>query len=101
QHDVRGIGVEAVDGQLTIAYRNDFDILVGECELDDALDGDAVVCQKELMRHDPRCRALSSALSAARGLGLNGRLLADKIDDFLHGGARSKHTGDAERLERG
>ena len=52
QHDVRRLGIEVSDCLIAVADRDDLDVLVGEGQLDDALDGDAVVGKQQLMGHD-------------------------------------------------
>ena len=51
QHDVGRIGVEARDRLVAVADGDDLDVLVGERQLDDALDRDAVVGEQKRMRH--------------------------------------------------
>ena len=51
QHDIRRIRIEAVDCELSVSNRGHFDVFVGERQLDDALNRDAVVGQEEFMRH--------------------------------------------------
>ena len=51
QDDVGGVDVEAIYGQLTVSDRRDFDVFVGERELDDALNRHAVIGEKKLMCH--------------------------------------------------
>jgi hypothetical protein len=51
ENDVRGIRLDPFDGLLAVADGRDLDVFVRECELDDALDRDAVVRQEKLVRH--------------------------------------------------
>ena len=44
QHDVKMIGIQALNRELPVADRRDFDVLVGKSELDDALNRDTVIC---------------------------------------------------------
>ena len=49
--DVRGGGLEAFDGLVAVADGDDLHVLVGERQLNHALDRDAVVGQEQSMRH--------------------------------------------------
>jgi hypothetical protein len=53
QDDVRAIGLYALDGLSTVADGNHLHIFIGEGQLDDPLNGDAIVCEQELVRHSP------------------------------------------------
>ena len=46
-----GVRVDARDRLVAVADRDDVDVLVGERQLDDALNRDAVVGEEEGMRH--------------------------------------------------
>ena len=81
--------------------RRHFNVLVGERELDDALNRDAVIGQEKLMRHrgvkpivvfigPNRARRVSAG---------RGRLGLNEIDDFLHRRAGPKHRRHAHRLQ--
>ena len=49
QHDIGPFGLYPGDGLLPVADRDDLNVLVGERQLDHALDRHAVVGQEELM----------------------------------------------------
>ena len=51
EHDIGRIGVQTGDGLIAVADGNHLDILVGECQFDDALNRDAVVGEQKLMGH--------------------------------------------------
>ena len=51
EDDVGRRGLEAVDGLVAVADGNHLDVFLGEGQLDDALDRDAVVSQQKSMRH--------------------------------------------------
>jgi hypothetical protein len=51
EDDVRAVALYAIDRVLPVAHRDDLHVLVRERQLDDPLDGDAVVCQQEFVRH--------------------------------------------------
>ncbi len=53
EHDVRRLGRNPVDRLLAVAHRRHADVLVGEGQLDDPLNRDAVVCEQESVRHEP------------------------------------------------
>ena len=50
--DIRRRGLEPGDRLVAVADGDDGDVLVGERQLDDALNGDAVVDQQEGRRHE-------------------------------------------------
>ena len=52
QHDVWQLNGNARDGLLAVSDGYDLHVLSGERELDDALNGHAVVGEQELMRHE-------------------------------------------------
>ena len=58
QHNVRRLLVDGGDGLVAVTDRHDLDVFVRERQLDDALDGDAVVGEQKLVCH----RSLLSAL---------------------------------------
>jgi len=43
EHDVEPFGIEAIDRELPVAHRGHVDVFIGECQLDDALNRDAVI----------------------------------------------------------
>ena len=51
EDDVGRRGFEPLDGLIAVADREDLDVLVGKCQLDDALNRDAIVGQQQSMRH--------------------------------------------------
>src|SRR5205823_3756353 len=51
QHNIRGIRLDALDRLIAVTDRDDLDILVGKRQLDDALNRDAVVGEKQGLRH--------------------------------------------------
>ena len=61
EDDVRAIGANPLDRLLAVADHRDLDVLVGERELDDALDGHAVVGEQKLVRHGVAIRAPCAA----------------------------------------
>lgn len=51
QHDVGRLAVDGLDSLITVADRNHIDVFIGERELDDPLNRDAVVGEQELVWH--------------------------------------------------
>ena len=51
QHDVGRVRFDALNRLIAVADGDDLDGLVGERQLDDALNGDAVVGEKKSLRH--------------------------------------------------
>ena len=60
-----GSRVEDGDGLLAVADGDDLDVLVGERQLDDALNRDAVVGEQQGMRH-VWCLSVSRSAALAR-----------------------------------
>ena len=83
QHDVRRRGVEARDRLVAVADRDDLDVLVRERQLDDALNGDAVVGEEERMGHGLFIGRSRPAVQGTRSYPRT-RVGIDEIDDALH-----------------
>ncbi len=78
EHDVRTIGAHPLDGLTAVADRDDVDVLVRERELDDPLDGDAVIGEQQLVGHGSytcsmRGRTLAVMKSMMSCIGVPGR----------------------------
>ena len=56
EHDVRLDGANLVDGLLPVPHGVELEILIGERELDNLLNGNAVVGEQDLVSHRPSFR---------------------------------------------
>ena len=79
--------LDAVDRLLAVADREHLHVLVGKRQLDDALNGDAVVGQEQLVRTVTTC--------STRGRTLR----VDEVDDVLHRRAGQEDALDASVLQ--
>ena len=74
------------DRRNAVADRDDVDVLVGERELDDALDGDTVVGEQELVRTSVghRIVGVPTPGRSARQAPARANVGGDEVDDVLH-----------------
>ena len=87
EHDVGKLGGDTCDGLLAVVDGNHLDVLARKRQLDDALDGHAVVGQQELLHHSTFATAVASDLHA------------NELHDLLHRRPRLEHAGDTERVQ--
>ena len=79
------LGAQALDGLLAVADGDHLHVFIRERELDDSLNGDAVVGKEKLVG--------ISAIRAPHGACT---LRPDEVDDFLHGRAGQEDALDAD-----
>ena len=97
QHDVGRRRLEPRDRLIAVADGDDVDFFVGERQLDDALNGDAVIGQKKGLRHllyRHRASGVQARFAAPRPRTLR----VDEVDDLLHRRPRQEHALYADRL---